>query len=209
MDYVVKGGNAYGMLRIALNANELIYARENAIIAFSPQIVFTKSQNGGFLRRLARKFSGAHLDMQQINATEDKSWVMLAAPMAGSVTGIDLHGKNVLVIKEVFLAAARNVQTNGRLHTLDREKFIHENFQVIKFSGDGVVMLCATGSVEMMNLLQDQPIRIHPDHLIAWEESLVFSEPDRGFITITGPGRLWLQTRKHNNLKDGNKSANS
>lgn len=216
MDYLVKGSNAYALLRVNLNDREFIYARENAICAFSPHIAFSKSKTGGLFRRLAQKFSGAHLTMQQISAAEDNSWVMLAPPMAGAITGIELHGKNILVLEDAFLAASHSVYTNSKLYKLDKNKFTHENFEAIKFSGEGLVMLNAFGAIETLALLPDQAVRIHADHLIAWEENLSFDNTDRGFIAVTGPGRLWLQTRNphsvldwQDDLKEARKSANS
>jgi uncharacterized protein (TIGR00266 family) len=216
MQYLVKSGNAYGVLRIELQADEFIHARENAICAFSDHIAFTQSKSGGFFRRLARKFSGAHLAMQEIISSDESGWVMLAPPMMGAIIGIELHGKNILVEQDAFLASAQSVNTNGRLYPLAKNKFASENFHIIKFGGEGLVFLNAFGAIEAMTLLPEQTMRVHPSHLIAWEEQLVFKDTDRGFIHIIGPGRLWLQTRNphdfhdwQDGLKEARKSANS
>lgn len=216
MQYLVKSGNAYGVLRIELAANEFIFARHHALFAFSDHIAFTQSKAGGFFRRLARKFSGAHLAMQQIRAGEQNGWVMLAPPMIGAISGIELHGKSILVEEDAFLAAGQAIATNGRLYTMDKTKFVMDDFQAIKFNGDGLVFLNAFGAIEAVTLLPEQTIQIHPGHLIAWEEQLAVNEADRGFISLTGPGRLWVQTRQahgfsewQHGLKEAHKSANS
>jgi uncharacterized protein (AIM24 family) len=214
MHHTIKSGNAYGCLRVELKDGEFLYGQQKNICAFSDHIVFSIHKQPGFLRRLAGKFLGEHLGMDRISAIGGEGWVMLAPPMVGAITGIDLHNKNIMVEQNAFLAASSDILTNGRIYQLAKNKFAHDNFQAIKFGGDGLVFLNSFGAVEIVTLLPEQAMRIHPDHLIAWDEQLVFDGLDRGFITVSGPGRLWLQTRSaqifhdwQDNLKKAQKSA--
>ncbi len=91
MNHVIKGGSAYASVRIDLEPGEWVKAEKNSMVAMSGDLKLTAKADGGFLRGLARKFSGESFFFQEIRSHTTPGWAILAPAMPGAIAAIDLH----------------------------------------------------------------------------------------------------------------------
>lgn len=209
MKHLIKGGNTSGCLRVEMDKGEWIKAEKNAMIAMGGNLKLSARIDGGFLRGMARKFSGESFFQQEIRAADGAGWVMLAPVLPGAVVAIDLYGKTgITAEKGAFLAATQDVTISSKIQRLIKGFFGGEGFIVIKISGSGTVFLNSFGAVETITLLEGEEITVDNTHLMAWEDSVRYALgkggaswtsavlAGEGFTAkMTGPGRIWIQTR--------------
>lgn len=194
MNPVIKGGNTAGMLRIALKTGEGLYALSDLVMAHSGGLAFSNRQDGGLLSKLARKFASGHFQYQEISAVSDDQWLMLAPSLTGAITSIDLHSPvGILADEQSFIAATSTTIIGRKIKTVDN--IGSEEIETIHFSGNGTIFLNSCGAVEAIVLLPEQEIFVATAHLIAWEENIAYQKTPNGMTKMTGPGRIWLQTR--------------
>lgn len=216
MHHVIKGGSAFASLRVELAPGDTVKATRNAMMAMSGELQLGARMDGGILRSIARKFTGESFFFQNISAGEEPGWVMLAPPMPGAITAIELHGRNSLIAeKSTFLAATASVEISGTLQQPFKALLSGTSFAAVKVTGPGIAFLCGFGAIEPVTLIPDQEITVNTGHLIAWDESVTYS-PGRGgrswsaavlggsglVARVKGPGRVWVQTRTMDGFKE-------
>lgn len=209
MDYSFQGGDAFSIVRVELEAGETIKAESNAMVAMSTSLTLKGKVDGGFLRGLARKFSGESFFMQEIKANKATGWVMLASGKPGDSVAVELDGfEDLYVERGGFLAATSDIQTSTKTQSLSKGLFSREGFFVVKLSGKGTAFLSCYGSIMEMELADGEEILVDNGHLVAWEASLNYSivKGAEGFVSsltsgevfalkFKGPGTLYIQTR--------------
>jgi uncharacterized protein (TIGR00266 family) len=216
MNHIIKGGSAYASVRIELEPGEWVKAEKNSMVAMSGQMKLSARADGGFLRGLARKFSGESFFFQEIKALEQPGWALLAPAMPGAVVAIDLHGRTgITAEKGAFLAATPHVDISSKMQRLIKSLFGGEGFIVVKISGKGTVFLNGFGGIELITLLPDQTITVDTTHLVAWEDSVEYTigkgatswtsaalTGEGLAIKMSGPGRVWVQTRTAHTFRE-------
>src|SRR5690606_34526974 len=149
MQHIVKGGTAFSALQVNLQKGEWIKAEKNAMMAMSGDLTLSARMDGGFLRGLARKFSGESFFFQEIRAEKGPGWVMLAPVSPGAVTAVELDGKTELTAeKGAFLAATEHVSISSTVQHLGKAIFGGEGFVVVKIGGRGTVFFGGFGAIE-------------------------------------------------------------
>jgi len=210
MHHVIKGGSAFASLQVELEPGEWLKAEKNAMVAMSGALQLNARMDGGFLRGLARKFSGESFYFQTITATDTPGWAMLAPPMPGAITAIELHGKTVLhAEKNTFLAATSGVEISTALQRPMKALFGGSSFTAIKATGPGIVFLSSFGAIEPVTLMANQEVLVDTAHLMAWDDSVTYHIGKGGttwssallggeglVARMAGPGRLWIQSRQ-------------
>lgn len=209
MDYSFEGGEAFSLVRVELDPQESIKAESNAMVAMSTSLELKGKVDGGFLRGLARKFSGESFFMQEIKAHKEPGWVMLAAGQPGDSVGIELDGlEDLYVERGGFLAATQDISVSTKTQSLSKGLFSREGFFVVKLSGKGTAFLSSYGSIMEIELSDGEEVLIDNGHLVAWEASLpykivkgasgVVSSLTTGEVLalqFTGPGTIYIQSR--------------
>lgn len=209
MNHTIKGGSAFATLRVELDRGEWIKAEKNAMLAMSGDISLSARMDGGFLRGIARKFSGESFFFQELRAGNTGGWAMLAPPMPGAITAIDMYGKTgITAEKGAFLAATDGIEISSTVQRPIKAMFGGEGFVVVKITGTGTVFLSGFGAIEPLILRSDEEITVDNTHLLAWENSVEYTIGKGGkswtsavlageglVAKLRGPGRVWVQTR--------------
>ncbi len=173
MQAVIKGGSAFAALRVELQPDERIKAVKNAMIVMSGDVKLSAKADGGFLRGIARRFSGESFFFEDIRADGKPGWVMLAPVAPGGIVPIEMDGKTgITAEKGVFLAATSDVQVSSKIQRLIKSLFGGDGFIVVKITGTGTIFLSAFGAVETINLLPQQEVVVDNTHLMAWDDSV-------------------------------------
>jgi uncharacterized protein (TIGR00266 family) len=173
------------------------------------------SQGGGLMDKLfsagKRVITGESLFTTVFTHTgSGKAKVAFAAPYPGTVMAMRLaeHGGRLICQKDSFLAGARGVQ----LGIFFQRKILTglfggEGFIMQKLEGDGWVFVHAGGTVVEMELKPGERLDIDTGCVVAFHDtvsmdvkpvggikSMFFGGEGMFLATLTGPGKIWLQS---------------
>lgn len=214
-------GESTQFVEIELDPGESAVAEAGAMMYMDPSIemqtVFGdgSQQSGGFFGKLVgagkRLLTGESLFMTVFTHTAaGKAHVAFAAPFPGTVIPVSLAsvGGRLVCQKDSFLCAAKGVTVG--IHFQQKiltGLFGGEGFIMQKLEGDGMVFIHAGGTVVERTLRPGEVLRVDTGCVVAFDgqiqfdvqrvggvKSMLFGGEGMFFATLTGPGRLWIQS---------------
>ena len=139
-----------------------------------------------------------------------KSRAAFASPYPGKIIPVNLamHGGALICQKDAFLCAAKGVQVSIAFQKrVGTALFGGEGFIMQKLEGDGMAFLHAGGTVVKRALTGGQNLRVDTGCIVALEPSVkydiqfvggvksaIFGGEGFFFASLTGPGKVWLQS---------------
>lgn len=145
-----------------------------------------------------------------LNTASSKQRVAFAAPYPGKIVPMDLRalGGTLLCQKDSFLCAAKGVSLGIAFQKkLGVGLFGGEGFIMQKLDGDGMAFVHAGGTLMERNLAPGETLRVDTGCVVAYQpsgdfdiqyvgkiKSALFGGEGLFFATLTGPGRIWLQS---------------
>jgi len=222
IDYEIFGAEMQ-FVEITLDPQEACVAEAGAFFYMDPGIqmetIFgdgsAKAQASDFLGKLLsagkRVLTGESLFMTVFsNAGGGRQKVAFAAPYPGKIVALDLaqHGGQMLCQKDSFLCAAKGIAVGIAFQKrLGAGLFGGEGFILQKLEGDGLAFVHACGSIVERDLAAGETLRVDTGCLVAFEsrvgydiqmvsgvKTFLFGGEGLFFATVTGPGKVWLQT---------------
>lgn len=175
----------------------------------------SKQHNSGILGKLLgagkRLLTGESLFMTAFtNIATGKKKVSFASPYPGKIIPMDLYELNGKIIcqKDSFLCAAKGVSVGIEFQKrLGTGLFGGEGFIMQKIEGDGMAFVHAGGHVTHKDLQAGEMLKIDTGCIVAFTNTInydiefvggikntIFGGEGVFFATLTGPGRIWLQT---------------
>lgn len=189
---------------------------ESGAMAFmTSEVKMETNTGGGILKGLGRALSGDSIFINFYTAEKDNQEIGFASRFPGKVIPIELNGSNSIIgQKSSFLASQKDVDISMYFKkNLGTGIFGGEGFILQKFTGKGMLFLEIDGDVIEYELQAGEKILLDQGHLAAMEESVHFDiERVKGaknilfggeglfFATLTGPGKVWIQTMPITNL---------
>ncbi|HRP89978.1 MAG TPA: TIGR00266 family protein [Edaphocola sp.] len=174
-----------------------------------------KEQGKGILGKLMsagkRLITGESLFVTAYtNMGQGKKKVAFASPYPGKIIPLDLfelEGK-VICQKDAFLCAAKGVSIGIEFQRkLGSGLFGGEGFIMQKLEGDGMAFVHAGGHVFHKDLQAGEKLRLDTGCLVAFTKDVnydiemvkgirnkIFGGEGFFYATLTGPGRVWIQT---------------
>jgi uncharacterized protein (TIGR00266 family) len=144
------------------------------------------------------------------NEARAKRRVAFAAPYPGKIIAVRLSemGGTLICQKDSFLCAARGVSLGIAFQRrLGAGLFGGEGFIMQKLDGDGLAFVHAGGTLMTRDLQPGEKLRVDTGCVVALQPSVdfdiqyvgklksaLFSGEGLFFATLTGPGRVWLQS---------------
>ena len=181
------------------------------------------SASGGIMDKLLgagkRLLTGESLFITVFtNVGGGKQQVAFAAPYAGHIIPMDLAGigGSLICQKDSFLCAARGVSIGIAFQRkIGVGLFGGEGFIMQRLDGDGLCFVHAGGTVHSFDLSPGQTLRVDTGCLVALQPSVnydiqfvgkiksaLFGGEGLFFATLTGPGKVWLQSLPLSRLAD-------
>ncbi len=222
IDYEVIGEEMQ-FVEITLDPNEAAVAEAGAFFYMDPgiemQTVFgdgtRQAEQAGFFAKVVaagkRAITGESLFMTIYeNKSNARRKVAFAAPYAGKIVAMDLAalGGTLLCEKDAFLCAARGIKVGVALNKkVGAGLFGGEGFILQKLEGTGLAFVHAGGTIVARELAAGETLRVDTGCLVAFEprvnydiqwvgglKSALFGGEGLFFATLTGPGKIWLQS---------------
>lgn len=220
IDYKIIGEDIQ-LVEIELDPQEVVIAEAGSMCYMEDGITFqTKMGDGSepetglfgkLLKAGSRAIMGESLFMTHFtNAGLGKRKVSFAAPHPGTIVPVDLaniHGNTLIAQKDSFLCAALGTKISITFNQkLGTGFFGGEGFILQKIQGDGMAFVHA-GGVVIEKQLNNETLRIDTGCLVAFEPSLhydiqragnlrsmVFGGEGMFMATVSGTGRVWIQS---------------
>jgi len=216
-------GEEMQFVEIVLDPGEAAIAEAGAFFYMDPGIKMEtifgdgsqQAQQQGFFGKLAagakRVLIGESLFMTVFgNGAIERQKVAFAAPYPGKIIPIDLrqHGGTLLCQKDAFLCAAKGIAVGIAWNKkIGAGLFGGEGFVLQKIEGQGLAFIHAGGTIVSRDLKPGETVRLDTGCLVAFEprvtydiqwvggfKSALFGGEGLFFATLTGPGRVWLQS---------------
>lgn len=227
VDYQIFGDDMQ-FVEIGLDPGESVIAEAGAMMYLEAGVTFeTKMGDGsepdsGMWGKLKgagkRMITGESIFMTHFtNNGGGREVVAFAAPYPGKIIPIDLAeiGGRVICQKDAFLCAAMGTKVGVAFNRkIGAGFFGGEGFILQDLQGDGKVFVHAGGTI-IEKRLQGETLRVDTGCLVALEpaieysieragnlKSMVFGGEGLFLATLTGVGRVWLQSLPFSRLAD-------
>jgi uncharacterized protein (TIGR00266 family) len=228
IDYRIYGDDMQ-FVEVELDPGESTVAEAGSMMYMTPGIgmetIFGdgSQQRRGFMDALVgagkRLLTGESLFMTVFtNQGSGKQQVAFAAPYPGKILAMDLSqlGGELICQKDSFLCAAKGVSIGIAFQRrLGVGLFGGEGFIMQRLQGDGMSFVHAGGALQPLELKPGQTLRVDTGCLVALQPSVsydiqmvsgiktaLFGGEGLFFATLTGPGKVWLQSLPFSRLAD-------
>src|SRR5687767_11248473 len=222
-------GNEMQFVEVELDPGESAVAEAGSMMYMTPGIqmetVFGdgSGQRSGVMGALLgagkRLITGESLFMTVFtNQGAGKQQVAFAAPYPGKILAMDLKqlGGELICQKDSFLCAAKGVSIGIAFQRrIGVGLFGGEGFIMQRLQGDGLSFVHAGGTLHPVDLAAGQTLRVDTGCLVALQPSVgydiqfvgkiktaLFGGEGLFFATLTGPGRVWLQSLPFSRMAD-------
>ena len=175
-----------------------------------------KQASGGFMDKLLgagkRLVTGESLFTTVFSHAggSGKAKVAFAAPYPGTIVPMTLsnYGGRIICQKDSFLAAARGVSIGMHFQRkVMTALFGGEGFIMQKLEGDGLVFVHAGGTIMERQLAPGERLDVDTGCVVAYTDTVNFDIKSVGSVksmmfggegvfmaTLTGPGKVWIQS---------------
>ena len=209
-------GTIMQTVSIDLVPGEKVYSQTATMAWMSDAIQMDTHTGGGLFAGLKRAVSGGGLFITEFSA-QRPGHVAFAPRFPGQIMPCVLAaGESLICRKETFLCAESSVTLDIFLQQrLGAGLFGGEGFILQRVTGPGTVFLDLSGEVVEKALAPGEKLLVHAGHIGMQEPSVTVDfQMMRGFrnvlfggeglflATLTGPGKVWLQSMPIMNLAE-------
>lgn len=218
IDYTIVGDDLQGVV-VELDPNESVQAEAGAMLFMEPGIEMNTGTDGGVFKGLKRVITGESFFITTFtHAGAGKSHVAFGAPYPGKIIPMDLAalGGEMLCQKDAFLCCAYGIDISVAFtKRLGAGLFGGEGFILQRLRGDGLAFCHAGGAIIERDLAAGETLRVDTGCLVAFQNSVdydiqfvggfknaLFGGEGLFLASLTGPGRIYLQTLPFSRLSD-------
>lgn len=206
-------GTTMPVLEFILDPNESVISEAGELSWMGSSIqMLTHTQfggGGGLFGVLKRVAGGGSIFMTEYRAVGVAGELAFATKLPGHIVPVEVSpGHEYMIHRHGFLCATSQIQIGvGFQQSLGAGIFGGDGFLLQKVSGQGIAWLELSGELVVRDLQPGETLRVHPGHVGAFQSSVAFQITtvpgirnmifggDGIFLaSLTGPGRVWLQT---------------
>ncbi len=207
LSYEIFGENLPAV-SIRLDAGQSVYTQSGGMTWMDSGITMETNMQGGFMKGLGRMISGESLFMATYTSHAPSQEIVIASAFPGHIVAADVGKCPIIAQKSAFLCAQPSVTLSAYVtRGLKAGFFGGEGFVLQRLSGMGMVFIEVDGSLVEKTLDPGETVKVDTGNVAAFEETVQYSaEMVKGFknilfggeglflTTLTGPGKIWLQT---------------
>ncbi|HEX8816533.1 MAG TPA: TIGR00266 family protein [Terriglobales bacterium] len=206
-------GTVMPVLEFALAPNESIISEAGELSWMSSSIQLTThtqfAGGGGVFGVLKRVAGGGSIFMTEYRAVGTPGELAFATKLPGHIVPLEVApGHEYMIHRHGFLCATSQIQISvGFQQSLGAGIFGGSGFMLQHLSGQGTAWLELSGELVIRDLQPGENLRVHPGHVGAFQSSvsfqittvpgiknMIFGGDGLFLASLTGPGRIWLQT---------------
>lgn len=208
-------GTVLQSLDVTLNAGEAVFTERGGMAWMRGDVDMKTGAKGGIMAGLGRALSGESFFMTTYTAKSQQATVTFTPEAIGKVIPFRLEaGQWIICQRDSFMVAEEGVKLS--LHfkrKLGAGLFGGEGFILQKIEGPGTAFVEIPGEVREVTLAPGEKMRVDPGHIAVFEpqvgydiemvkgvSNILFGGEGLFLATMTGPGRVWLQSMPLANL---------
>jgi uncharacterized protein (TIGR00266 family) len=214
MQYKISG-TIMESVDIHLKQGESVYTESGGMAWMRGSFDMDTSTKGGLGAGIGRMLAGESLFLTTYTCKSQDGLITFTPEVPGKVIAINLEpGQSMICQKDSFMCAEQKV----KLEMHFRKKFGAglfggEGFILQKITGPGTAFVEIPGEVREIQLAPGERIMIDPGHIAMFEpevnydiagvkglKNVLFSGEGLFLATLTGPGKIWLQSLPLSNL---------
>lgn len=214
MEYTIHGSTMQ-TLDITLKGGESVFTESGGMAWMTGEIDMSTDTRGGLMKGLARSLAGESLFLTTYTAVGSGGLIVFTPETPGSIIPVELAaGESRICQKDAFMVAESSVElTTHFRRKLGAGLFGGEGFILQKLTGPGLAWIEIAGEVRSYVLKAGQTMKVDPGHIAMYEptinyditrvrgvKNIFFSGEGLFLATLTGPGRVWLQSLPLANL---------
>ena len=209
-------GTVMQTVAIELVDGETVYSQTNCMAWMSDTIAMNTNIGGGLFAGIKRSLSGGSLFITDFTA-RGPAHISFAPRFPGTILAKRLApGESLICRKETFLCAEKSVALEiAWQRRFGAGIFGGEGFILQKVTGPGTVWLDLSGEVVERTLAPGERLLVHAGHigiqeptvsfdiqLVPGFRNILFGGEGLFLATVTGPGKVWLQSMPIMNLAE-------
>lgn len=206
-------GTTMPVLEFILEPNESVISEAGELSWMNSAIQMTTHTQmgggGGIFGVLKRVAGGGTLFMTEYRAIGARGAIAFATKLPGHIVPVEVGPSHEYMIhRHGFLCATPQINIGvGFQQSLGAGIFGGDGFLLQKLSGQGTAWLELSGELIIKDLQPGETLRVHPGHVGAFQSSvgfqittvpgiknMIFGGDGIFLASLTGPGRIWLQT---------------
>ena len=206
-------GTTMPVLEVLLQPGESVFSEAGELSWMTQSIQMTTHTQmgggGGFFGVIKRVAGGGSIFMTEYRALGAVGEIAFATKVPGHILPIEVGGgQEYMIHRHGFLCATDQVQIGvGFQQSLGAGIFGGDGFLLQKVSGYGTAWIELSGEVIVKDLQPGETLRVHPGHVGAFSggvgfniqmvpgiKNMIFGGDGLFLASLTGPGRVWLQT---------------
>ncbi|MEM8859823.1 MAG: TIGR00266 family protein [Chloroflexota bacterium] len=214
MEYKIHG-TTLQTLDLILNHQESVFTESGGMAWMTGNISMQTNTRGGVLKGIARSFSGESMFLTTYTCDGNKALITFTPEAPGSIIPVKLGANESRICqKDAFMVAEDSVNLEVHFRKkLGAGIFGGEGFILQKLTGPGTAFVEVAGDVRSYELAEGQVLKVDPGHIAMYEPSvnyditrvtgvknILFGGEGLFLATLTGPGRVWLQSLPLSNL---------
>lgn len=214
MQYKIEG-SLLQYLTISMDQGDAMYTESGGMAWMSEGINMETNTKGGLMAGLGRSLAGESLFMTTYTCAAPKALIVFTAEAPGKILDMNLApNQTVICQKDAFMCAENSVKLEMHFRKkLGAGLFGGEGFVLQKVTGPGIAFMEIPGEVVEYDLKPNQVLKVDPGHIAMFEptvnydismvkglKNMLFSGEGLFLATLTGPGKVWLQTMPIINL---------
>src|SRR6202140_5474363 len=206
-------GTTMPVLEFVLDPNESIISEAGELSWMGSSIQMTThtqfAGGAGLFGVLKRVAGGGSVFMTEYRAYGAAGEVAFATKLPGHIVPVEVFsGHEYMIPRHGFLCGTPQIQIAvGFQQSLGAGIFGGDGFLLQRLSGMGTAWIELSGELIMKDLQPGENLRVHPGHVGAFEarvafqittvpglKNMIFGGDGIFLASLTGPGRIWLQT---------------
>ncbi len=214
MQYQVSG-EVFPIAEFQLARGESVFTESGGMAWMSEGITMKTNTRGGLMAGLGRALSGESLFMVSYVCEAASGSVVFTPEAPGKILDMTLDpGQSLICQKDTFLCAEESVEIKMHFHKrLGAGLFGGEGFILQKITGPGTAFFAIPGEVQARTLASGEKLLVDPGHIAMFEptvayeinmvkgiKNVLFAGEGLFLATLTGPGKVWLETMPLANL---------
>jgi uncharacterized protein (TIGR00266 family) len=209
METEIRNKPSFANIHMKLGPGDMVIAEADAMASMSSTIDIKTKWSGGFTKAVLRRVFGSESMFVNVFSTESEGELVLTQPFPGDIECLELKGNTLYLQPGAFLACEPGVKLGVGWAGV-RMLIAREGLFRLKVSGTGRVWFGAYGGIFEREIGEEYVV--DSGHLVAYEPSIkirigmaggIFSSffNGEGLVTkVTGPGRIYMQSRSFGGL---------
>ncbi len=206
--YKVVGSILQAVL-LRLRAGQEIYTESGSLSWMQDGITMNTNLQGGLGDVFKRVVAGESLFIVSYQAQHDGAEIAFASDFPGKILALNLgEGQSIIAQRGAFLVGERSVSIEIFFNRrLGAGFFGGEGLILQRLTGPGTIFVTIDGEIVEYTLQPGERLKVDTGHVAMFEptvqfdiewvkgfKNILFGGEGLFFATLTGPGRVWLQT---------------